>query len=194
MKGEIFELKKSYAEWDQKFKNQASDFEVEKKKLNDRVTELLQNKTELEQYMEELSEEMNKNLEGTMARAEWFYSEMFYHQAALTSVLCPCSWFCADVTMGSDRIEMDLNPKRLLLRDSTALSLLRLDERIESVVVYIMHLHLAMGKINDELSLGEDLQQDLESLMDRLKAIPSRVQAWKKYAARCGADVALSLV
>ena len=30
--------------------------------------------------------------------------------------------------------------------------------------------------------------------MTRLEDVPSRVQAWKKSAARCGADVALSLV
>ena len=30
--------------------------------------------------------------------------------------------------------------------------------------------------------------------MNRLNDIPNRVQAWKKSAARCGADVALSLV
>ena len=31
-------------------------------------------------------------------------------------------------------------------------------------------------------------------MMARLEAIPDRVQAWKKSVARCGADVALSLV
>ena len=30
--------------------------------------------------------------------------------------------------------------------------------------------------------------------MTRLKAIPSRVQSWKKSVARCGVDVALSLI
>ena len=30
--------------------------------------------------------------------------------------------------------------------------------------------------------------------MARLEALPDRVQAWKKSAARCGADIALSLV
>ena len=38
------------------------------------------------------------------------------------------------------------------------------------------------------------LQNDLESLMTRLNEIPGRVQEWKKSSARCGADVALSLV
>ena len=38
------------------------------------------------------------------------------------------------------------------------------------------------------------LQNDLESLMARLNEIPNQVQEWKKSSARCGADVALSLV
>ena len=38
------------------------------------------------------------------------------------------------------------------------------------------------------------LQNDLESLMTQLNKIPDRVQEWKKFSARCGADVALSLV
>jgi hypothetical protein len=42
--------------------------------------------------------------------------------------------------------------------------------------------------------LAEELQSDVESMMTRLKDIPSRVQAWKKSAARCGAGMALALV
>ena len=38
------------------------------------------------------------------------------------------------------------------------------------------------------------LQNDLESMMARLNEVPSRIQEWKKSSARCGADVALSLV
>ena len=38
------------------------------------------------------------------------------------------------------------------------------------------------------------MSQDLESLMTRLNQIADRVQEWKKSSARCGADVALSLV
>ena len=39
-----------------------------------------------------------------------------------------------------------------------------------------------------------ELCQDLESLMTRLNQIPGRVQEWKKSSARCGVNVALSLV
>ena len=52
---------------------------------------------------------------------------------------------------------------------------------------------MALTRIDQELWLEDKLQNDLESLMNRLNEVPSRVQAWKKSAARCGADVALSL-
>ena len=51
-----------------------------------------------------------------------------------------------------------------------------------------------MSPIDAELWSRETFQNDLESLMTRLNEIPGRVQAWKKSSARCGADVALSLV
>lgn len=44
------------------------------------------------------------------------------------------------------------------------------------------------------LFLGEELGKDVECFLDRLKEIRSRVDAWKKSAARCGANVALLLV
>lgn len=80
------------------------------------------------------------------------------------------------------------------MRDSTALSLLRLDERTEGVLKYVNRLKLAMNSIEEILFPGEILEEDLESVMDQLKAVPIRVESWKKSAARCGADVALSLV
>lgn len=52
----------------------------------------------------------------------------------------------------------------------------------------------AMEKVEAVLFLGEELEDNIESRMDRLQAVPSRVESWKKSAARCGADVALSLV
>lgn len=80
------------------------------------------------------------------------------------------------------------------MHDSTALSLLRLDERTEGVLKYVNRLKLAMNSIEEILFPGEILEEDLESVMDQLKAVPIRVESWKKSAARCGADVALSLV
>ncbi|XP_037467557.1 uncharacterized protein LOC119339690 [Triticum dicoccoides] len=51
-----------------------------------------------------------------------------------------------------------------------------------------------MSRVDKELWTEVVLKNDLESLMTQLNSIPDRVQAWKKLAARCGADVALSLV
>ena len=51
-----------------------------------------------------------------------------------------------------------------------------------------------MSQIDTSLWPGTTLQNDLESLMARLNEVPGRVAEWKKSSARCGADVALSLV
>ena len=44
-KKEIAELKKQQAEWDDKFKTHASDFEQEKKTLTEKVAQLIQKRT-----------------------------------------------------------------------------------------------------------------------------------------------------
>ena len=51
-----------------------------------------------------------------------------------------------------------------------------------------------MAKVDKALWPKDSLQADLESLMTRLDELPGRVQAWKKSAACCGSNVALSLV
>ena len=52
----------------------------------------------------------------------------------------------------------------------------------------------AITRVDAGLWPQAELSQDLESLMARLNQIPERVRVWKKSSARCGADVALSLV
>ena len=69
-----------------------------------------------------------------------------------------------------------------------------MESRIEDVQGYIIRLRGALGRIDKELWPEDAFNTDLEAMMTRLNDIPSRVQAWKKSAARCGADVALSLV
>ena len=59
---------------------------------------------------------------------------------------------------------------------------------------YLARLKMAVSWIDTEIWPRVDFQNDLESLMTRLKEIPGRVQEWKKSSAHCGADVALSLV
>ena len=62
------------------------------------------------------------------------------------------------------------------------------------MVDYLARLKVAASRIDMTLWPRETLQNDLESLMTRPNDIPGRVQEWKKSSARCGADVALSLV
>ena len=74
------------------------------------------------------------------------------------------------------------------------MNMLRLESRLASIMDYLARLKVVVSRIDTELWPGVTFQNDLESLMTRLNEIPSRVQEWKKSSARCGADVALSLV
>ena len=74
------------------------------------------------------------------------------------------------------------------------MNLLRLESYIDGVVDYLARLKVAMSRIDPALWPEATLQNDLESLMVRLNEVPGRVEEWKKSSARCGADVALSLV
>ena len=74
------------------------------------------------------------------------------------------------------------------------MNMLRLESRITGVFDYLARLKVAMSRIDTALWPMATLQNDLESMMARLNEVPSRIQEWKKSTARCGADVALSLV
>ena len=74
------------------------------------------------------------------------------------------------------------------------MNVLRLESRVASVTSYLARLKVAVSRIDSSLWPRAMLQNDLESLMTRLNEIPGRVQEWKKSSARCGPDVALSLV
>ena len=71
------------------------------------------------------------------------------------------------------------------------MNMLWLEARLQGVQGYITRLKDALAKIDKELWPEDTLQNDLELMMTRLGEIPGRVQAWKKYVARCGADVEL---
>ena len=62
------------------------------------------------------------------------------------------------------------------------------------VVPFIGRLKEVVGRIDKELWPEDESRQEMEGLMTRLEEVPNRVQSWKKYVARCGADIALSLV
>ena len=91
-------------------------------------------------------------------------------------------------------METGLDPINSPVKDETAMNVLRLESRVAAVVDYLARLKNATSRIDTSLWPEEMLQNDLESLMTRLNKVPSRVQEWKKSSARCGADVALSLV
>lgn len=74
------------------------------------------------------------------------------------------------------------------------MNVLRLESRVAGVVDYLARLKVAVSRINTTLWPRAALQNSLDSLMARLNEVPGRVQEWKKSSARCGADVALSLV
>ena len=91
-------------------------------------------------------------------------------------------------------MEPSLDPANSLVKDEAAMNVLRLESRVTSVVDYLARLKVAMSQIDTSLWPGTTLQNNLESLMVRLDEVPGRVAEWKKSSARCGADVALSLV
>ena len=91
-------------------------------------------------------------------------------------------------------METSLDPINSPVKDEAAMNVLHLESRVAAVVDYLPRLKAATSRIDTSLWPEETLQNDLESLMTRLNEVPSRVQEWKKSSARCGADVALSLV
>ena len=91
-------------------------------------------------------------------------------------------------------METDLDPINSPVKDEAAMNVLRLESRVVGVVDYLARLKVAMSRIDTSLWPRTTLQNDLESLMTRLNEVPGRVVEWKKSSARCGANVALSLV
>ena len=91
-------------------------------------------------------------------------------------------------------METSLDPINSPMKDEATMNVFRLESRVAGVVDYLARLKVAVSRLDTTLWPGETLQNDLESLMTRLNDVPGRVQEWKKSSAKCGADVALSLV
>ena len=111
-----------------------------------------------------------------------------------THYLLDCAELCQDFEAETERVETGLDPINCPVKDDVAMNVLRLESRMDNAVAYLTRLKAAMTRVDAELWPQAELSQDLESLMARLNQIPARVQEWKKSSARCGADVALSLV
>ena len=82
---------------------------------------------------------------------------------------------CQNFEEETGRIEPGLDPINSPVKDETAMNLLRLESRIDSVVDYLARLKVAMSRIDPALWPEAVLQNDLESLMTRLNEIPDRV-------------------
>jgi hypothetical protein len=112
----------------------------------------------------------------------------------INSFVLLCAEFCQDFQKETEELEPSLDPSKSPVGDAVAMSMFRVESRIDGVKQYITRLRAAIERIDKELWPEDSPQVDLESIMTCLEELPGRVQAWKKSTARCGADVALSLV
>uniref|UniRef100_A0A8I6XH90 Uncharacterized protein n=1 Tax=Hordeum vulgare subsp. vulgare TaxID=112509 RepID=A0A8I6XH90_HORVV len=101
--------------------------------------------------------------------------------------------FCFDGEAEAVDVERSILENVPLGEDANQ-DLLRAHIRVGKVGPFIGRLREVVGRIDKELWPEDESRQEMENLMTRLEEIPNRVRSWKKSAARCGADVALSLV
>ncbi|KAI4998340.1 hypothetical protein ZWY2020_053682 [Hordeum vulgare] len=101
--------------------------------------------------------------------------------------------FCFDAEAEAADVDRSILENVPLGEDANR-DLLRAHIRVGKVGPFIGRLREVVGRINKELWPEDESRQERENLMARLEEIPNRVQSCKKSAARCGADVALSLV
>uniref|UniRef100_A0A8I6W8B2 Uncharacterized protein n=1 Tax=Hordeum vulgare subsp. vulgare TaxID=112509 RepID=A0A8I6W8B2_HORVV len=101
--------------------------------------------------------------------------------------------FCFDAEAEAADVERSIL-ENVPLGDDANRDLLRAHIRVGKVGPFIGRLREVVGRIDKELWPEDESRQEMEKLMTRQEEIPNRVQSWKKSAARCGADVALSLV
>ncbi|KAI4987802.1 hypothetical protein ZWY2020_028560 [Hordeum vulgare] len=98
--------------------------------------------------------------------------------------------FCRDAEAEAADIERSVVPN---VGDEANRDFLRAHIRLSRVGPFIGRLREVISRIEKEMWPEDDSRQQIDGLITRLEDVPSRVQAWKKSAARCGADVVLSL-
>ncbi|KAI5017079.1 hypothetical protein ZWY2020_037457 [Hordeum vulgare] len=101
--------------------------------------------------------------------------------------------FCIDAEVEAADVERSIRGNVPLGKDANR-DLLWAHIRVGKLGPFIGRLREVVGRIDKELWPEDDSRQEMENLMARLEEIPNRMQSWKKSAARCGTDVALSLV
>ncbi|KAI5022373.1 hypothetical protein ZWY2020_059103 [Hordeum vulgare] len=101
--------------------------------------------------------------------------------------------FCMDAEAEAADVERSILENIPLGEDANR-DLLRAHIRLGKVGPFIGRVREVVGRIDKELWPEDESRHEMEGLMTRLEEIPNRVQSWKNSAARCGADVALSLV
>ena len=161
--------------------------------LYEKMEGIARRRDDLESYLRSLAKKLFIKLEGI----HFVPTDVFFCRLSIRKLTYPWimnAQFCQNFEEETGRIEPGLDPINSPVKYETAMNLLRLESRIDGVVDYLARLKVAMSRIDPALWPEATLQNDLESLMTRLNEIPDRVQEWKKSSARCGADVALSLV
>lgn len=177
-----------------KLEEEIAQLKKDKENLTGEVGNLKAKQGELESYLGQLAAKLVLKLEGISSGSTDLRRRLTCLVELSTHCFFDCAELCQDFEAETGRVETGLGPINCPVKDDVAMNVLRLESRLDSAVDYLVRLKAAMTRVDDELWPQAELSQDLESLMARLNQIPGRVQEWKKSSARCGADVALSLV
>ena len=144
-----------------------------------------------EKYVNDWARKMIALLGGKFGFSECFLT--LYFMMHLLSARLVFADFCMDAEAEAADIERSVILNVPLGEDANR-DMLRAHIRLGKVGPFIGRLREVVGRIDKELWPEDESRQEMEGLMTRLEEVPNRVQAWKKSAACCGADVALSLV
>ncbi|KAI4991548.1 hypothetical protein ZWY2020_039934 [Hordeum vulgare] len=157
----------------------------EAKKVYNSIASLYQRSLELRDDIRKTCE-MGTTYETLRAENVQFAGELDAAMVAMAD-------FCMDAEAEAADIERSILENIPLGKDANR-DLLRAHIRLGKVGPFIGRLREVVSRIDKELWPEDESQHEMEGLMTRLEQVPNRVQSWKKSAARCGADVALSLV